>query len=65
VSGAAASGVPVSDVPVSDVPVSWVTLFVLVSYLMGLACLCLAFRIGSAGGNWVRGIREVVVFLSF
>jgi hypothetical protein len=49
----------------SDVAVSWVTLFVLVGYLMGLACLCLAFRIGSAGRNWKRGIREVVVFLSF
>ncbi|MFN8641791.1 MAG: carotenoid biosynthesis protein [Candidatus Binatia bacterium] len=45
-------------------PTAWVTAFVLVSYLMGIACLCLAFRIGSAGG-WPRGLREVGILLFF
>ena len=47
-----------------DFPLSWTALFVLISYLMGLACLYRCFRVGSREGWW-RGLREVGIFVLF
>src|SRR5262245_45185078 len=45
-------------------PLSWITLFVITSYLMGIACLYRCLRIGIQSG-WQTGFRELAVFFFF
>lgn len=47
-----------------EFPFSWVTLFLVTSYLMGVACLYRGLRIGSVQG-WTMGLREIGLFLLF